>query len=128
MAPLVVLLMDSSPIFLQSVVQFLEGSPADQVLVGGAAHDAPEALALAVHLRPHVVLWGIGMPALPQLHHLPQLRTIVPQAGIIVLGLLDAGYRQAALTAGADMFLLKDDLALTLLPAIMDVARGRRDA
>jgi hypothetical protein len=51
----------------------------------------------------------------------------LPQAQIIVLGLLDEGYRQASLAAGADQFLLKDDLMTTLLPAILDVARGHSD-
>ena len=37
----------------------------------------------------------------------------------------EEGYRDAALTAGADVFLLKDGLAATLLPAISDVSRGR---
>jgi len=125
MTPVVVLVVDSSAIFLQSVVRFLEGYPADQILVGGAVEDGGEALALAEHLRPQVVLWGIGIPALPQLQRLPQLRAILPQAQIIVLGLLDEGYRQAALAAGADLFLLKDDLMTTLLPAILDAARGQ---
>jgi len=127
MAPLVVLLVDSSSMFLQSAVRFLAGSASDHVLVGGAVDDGAEALALAEHLRPQVVLWGIGIPALPQLQRLPQLRAILPQAQIIVLGLLDEGYRQASLAAGADQFLLKDDLMTTLVPAILDVARGQSD-
>ena len=127
MAPLIVLLVDNSPIFRQSVVRFLEGYAPEQVMLSGAVHDGAEALALAEHLRPDVVLWGLGMPAQPQLRYLPQLRAILPQARIIVLGLLDEGYRQAALAAGADMFLLKDELMATLLPAILDVARSRSD-
>jgi DNA-binding NarL/FixJ family response regulator len=128
MAPLVVLLVDSSSIFLYSVVQFLEQYAPEQVLLSGAVRDGAEALVLVERLRPDVVLWGIGMPALPQLQRLPQLRATLPQARIIVLGLLDEGYRQAALAAGADVFLLKDDLTATLLPTIMEVARGRSDA
>jgi DNA-binding NarL/FixJ family response regulator len=128
MPPLVVLLVDSSPIFLHSVVRFLTGSASDQVLVAGAVQDGAEGLALVERLRPHVVLWGIGMPAQPQLQRLPQLRALLPQARIIVLGLFDEGYRQAALAAGADIFLLKDDLTATLLPAIMDAVRGQSDA
>ncbi len=127
MAPLIVLLVDNSPIFLQSAVRFLEGYAPDQISLSGAVHDGAEALALAEHLCPHVVLWGIGMPAQPQLQLLPQLRAVLPQARIIVLGLLDEGYRQAALAAGADMFLLKDELMATLLPAILDGAPSRSD-
>lgn len=128
MAPLVVLIVDNSPIFLQSAVRFLEGYAADQVVVGAAVDNGAEALTIAQQLRPQVVLWGIGVPALPQLQRLPQLRAILPQARIIVLGLLDEGYRQAALTAGADVFLLKDDVMTTLLPAIMDLIRGGTNA
>jgi DNA-binding NarL/FixJ family response regulator len=127
MAALVVLLVDSSPIFLHTAARFLEGYAPEQVVVAGAVHDGTEALALVEQLRPDVVLWGIGMPALPQLQLLPQLRARLPQAGIIVLGSLDEGYRQAALAAGADLFLIKDELMTTLLPAIMDAARGRGD-
>jgi DNA-binding NarL/FixJ family response regulator len=127
MAPLVVLLVDSSPIFLQSAVQFVQEYASDQIVVGGAVSDGVAALALVESLGPDVVLWGIGMPALPQLQLLPQLRASLPQAGIIVLGFLEEGYRQAALAAGADLFLIKDGLTTTLLPAIMDVARDRED-
>jgi DNA-binding NarL/FixJ family response regulator len=127
MAPLVLLLMDSSPMFLQSVEQFIHGSAPDQIVVAGALSDAADALVLAERIHPHVVLWGIGIPALPQLKLLPRLRAILPQAGIIVIGLLEEGYREAALAAGADMFLLKDGLTATLMPAIMDLARGRTD-
>jgi DNA-binding NarL/FixJ family response regulator len=121
----VVLLVDNSPIFLHNVRRFLDLYARDQIVVGGAAHDADQGLALAAKLRPDVVLWGIGMPAQPQLQLLPQLRAILPRAGIIVLGMLEEGYREAALAAGADVFLLKDGLPATLLPAISDVSRGR---
>jgi DNA-binding NarL/FixJ family response regulator len=128
MAALVVLLMDSSPMFLQSVEQFIQRFASDQIVVGGALSDGADALVLAGRIRPDVVLWGIGIPALPQLQFLPQLRAILPQAGIIVFGVLEEGYRQAALAAGADIFLLKDSLTTTLLPAIIDLARGSSHA
>lgn len=121
----VVLLVDTSPIFLHSVRRFLDLYARDQIVVGGVAHDADQGLALAAKLLPDVVLWGIDMPAQPQLQLLPQLRALLPRAGIIVLGVLEEGYREAALAASADMFLLKDGLPVTLLPAISDVTRGR---
>jgi DNA-binding NarL/FixJ family response regulator len=121
----VVLLVDTSPIFLHNVRRFLEVYARDQIVVGGVAPDANQGLTLAAELLPDVVLWGIGMPAQPQLQLLPQLRALLPRAGIIVLGVLEEGYREAALAASADMFLLKDGLPATLLPAISDVRRGR---
>jgi DNA-binding NarL/FixJ family response regulator len=121
----VVLLVDTSPIFLHNARRFLDVYAHDRIVVGGVAQDAGQGLALAANLRPDVVLWGIGMPAQPQLQLLPQLRALLPRAGIIVLGMLEEGYREAALAAGADLFLLKDGLAATLLTAIGDVTRGR---
>src|SRR5262245_13325046 len=121
----VVLLVDTSPILLRTVRRFLDLYAPDQIVVGGVAHDADQGLAMAAKLLPDVVLWGIGMPAQPQLQLLPQLRALLPRAGILVLGVLEEGYREAALAAGADMFLLKDGLPATLLPAISDMRRGR---
>jgi DNA-binding NarL/FixJ family response regulator len=128
MEPLVTLIVDAGPIFLQSLTQFLAEQAPDQIVVGGAVSDGAVALSLAASIRPNVVLVGLASFAQPVLQLLPQLRAILPQASIIVLGVLEAnGYRQAALAAGADAFLPKDDLPVTLMPAIMDVMRGRRD-
>jgi DNA-binding NarL/FixJ family response regulator len=117
MNPLVVLLVDHNPIFLQNIVRFLDLYGDDHLVLGGAVLDATEGLGLSKLLRPDVVLWGIGMPALPQIQLLPQLRVLLPHAKIIVLGIVEEGYREAVLQAGADLFLLKDGLEATLLSA-----------
>jgi DNA-binding NarL/FixJ family response regulator len=47
------------------------------------------------------------------------VRAALPQAKIIVLGFLDSkGYRQVALAAGADEFVLKIAINTDLLPTI----------
>jgi two-component system, NarL family, response regulator DevR len=126
MKPLVVLLVDANSIFRQSVVRFLDEHAPGQIVVGGAANGGAEALSLATSLHPAVVLLGLAGSARPGLQLLPQVRTMLPETGIIVLGLLDIdGYRQAAHAAGADAFLCKDGLKVTLVPTIMDVARDR---
>jgi DNA-binding NarL/FixJ family response regulator len=122
----VVLLIDASPLFLQSIARFLTEHAGDQIVVGGAIGDSAGALELAADLHPDIVLVGLASSAQPGLQLVPQLRAILPQAGIIVLGVVEAnGYRQAALSVGADAFLLKDDVPIVLLPALMAAMRGR---
>jgi DNA-binding NarL/FixJ family response regulator len=127
MDTLTVILFDASPIFLQQVTRFLVEHAPGQLIVSGASSDAAEALALAERLSPDVVLVGLASSAQPGLDLLPQLRARLSRAGIIVLGVVDVnGYRRTARAAGADAFLLKDDVPPTLVPAIMEVMRGRR--
>jgi two-component system, NarL family, nitrate/nitrite response regulator NarP len=127
MDTLTVLLFDANPIFLQQVTRFLVEHAPGQLIVSGAASDASEALALAKRLSPDVVLVGLASSAQPGLELLPQLRARLSRSGIIVLGIVDVnGYRRAVRAAGADAFVLKDDVPTTLVPAIMDVMRGRR--
>jgi DNA-binding NarL/FixJ family response regulator len=123
----VALLIDANLTFLQSVSRFLADHAPNQIEVGGTVGNSADALALAASLRPAVVLLGLASSAQPGLQLLPQLRALLPHSGIIVLSVLEVnGYRQMALTRGADAFVLKDDLPVTLLPTIMDVMRDRK--
>lgn len=67
------------------------------------------------------------MPDLSGLEVLPQLRTLLPTARIIIVTLCDfEDYRQAALAAGADDFVSKRNPITDLLPAIPRVAQTGR--
>jgi len=118
MDTLTVLLFDASPIFLKHASRFLVEHAPGQLAVAGATSDPAEALGLAERLSPDVVLVGLASSARPGLELLPQLRAILPRAGIIVLSILENGYRQIALVDGANAFVLKNDVPTKLLPAI----------
>jgi len=119
------MLVDDSPILLRSVTDFLEQY--DELVVVGTASSGEEALAQAEELRPQVILIDLRMPGMGGLEAIPRLRAMLPGAGIIAMTLHDVDvYREAALAAGADEFLVKKALGTELLPAIRRVAQNVR--
>ncbi len=115
-----VLLVDDNPIFLGIVTRFLQQH--EEITVVGGVDGGKEALAQAHRLRPDIVLIDLAMPQVSGMEAILRLRAAWPKIGIIALTLLDTnGYRQAALTAGADGFVAKDNLNTELLPAIRQV-------
>jgi DNA-binding NarL/FixJ family response regulator len=85
------------------------------------------ALAEAVRLEPDVVVMDITMPGLSGLNALPGMRARLPfSAIIIVTGHHSTAYRDEALRAGADAFVLKWRAASELVPAIHDALAARK--
>ena len=118
------LLVDDNPTFLRILKSYLDENYLEEVLVVGTASDGNEALAKATELRPDVILLDLAMPGLTGLNAIPHLRRLMPEVGIIVLTVLSTnGYREAAISAGADDFVPKANLNTDLLPAIRRVKR-----
>jgi DNA-binding NarL/FixJ family response regulator len=127
MKPISVLLVDDNPTFLGIVQRFLQGE--DEVMVIGAVESGEEALAMVHQIKPDIVLTDLAMPKVSGMETILRLRAAWPKMGVIALTLLDtSGYRQAALTAGADAFVAKDRLNTDLLPTIRNVVQSRRAA
>lgn len=126
MEPITVLLVDDNPAFLKAAVKFLKEHGRNEVAVIGQSGGGHEALSTAENLRPQLVLMDLSMPDLPGMILIPRLRKILPEAGVIVLSMLDAqGYRTAALAAGADEFVSKAEMFSELIPAIQQVVQAR---
>ena len=127
LAQMSLLLVDDNPGFLRILASFLERSGQGEIVILGAARGGKEALRKAQALRPQVILIDLAMPDLHGLEAIPQLRSMLPDAGIIALTLLDSGgYRQAAMAAGASDFVSKARLDTDLLPAIRRLGEGDR--
>ena len=125
MAPISVLLVDDNPTFLRILGDFL--GEEENIFVVGMARSGEEALVKAKELRPQVILLDLAMPGLNGFNTTPRLRSMMPDVGIIALTVLDAnGYREAALTAGADDFVAKANLNTHLVPAIRRVVESGR--
>ena len=126
MNPVSVLLVDDSQRFLDIATNFLRVSSRSEVSVVGRAQGGREALTKAQQLRPQVILIDLAMPDLPGLEAIPRLRTMLPDAVIIALTMMDQkSYQEAALEAGADEFVSKDMMGAQLLPAIHRVMQRK---
>ena len=99
---------------------------ADLDLVG-EAEDGEQAVALARHQRPDVLLMDIRMPRLDGIEATRRITGDASLAGVrvVVLTTFDADENvHAAIRAGASGFLLKDAAPEAVLDAIRVVARG----
>jgi DNA-binding NarL/FixJ family response regulator len=119
-----VLLADDQSLVRTGFRMIVENAP-DMAVVGEAG-DGAEAAALAVELRPDVVLMDVRMPEVDGVEATRRISTGgAGHARILILTTFDLDeYVYASLHAGASGFLLKDTLAADLLSAIRVVARG----
>jgi len=86
------------------------------IIVGTICGD--EEVLTQVQDLPQVILVGLTIS---------RLRDMLSGVGIIALGLLEGdAYRQAAMAAGADDIVVKEELVTDLLPAIRRMTRARR--
>jgi DNA-binding NarL/FixJ family response regulator len=116
---------DDNPTFLRIVGRFLQQS--GEINVAGTADGGDEALAKAPDLRPDVILVDLAMPGMSGLALVPRLRRLVPEAGTIVLTLLDTEMCQpAVLTVGAHEFISESTMYEDLLPTIRRLAPSAR--
>jgi two-component system nitrate/nitrite response regulator NarL len=118
-----VLLVDHNPHFLRVLDRFLAASGDGAVQVVGSVVGGRDAIAQAARLRPDVILLDLKMPDMPGLRLLPQLRTMLPDAMLIALTLMESDeYREDAWAAGADAFVAKARLESDLIPTIQRFA------
>lgn len=97
----------------------------DGFSVVGTAADGEEALALALALRPDVVLMDVQMPRLDGVQATARLAAALPAARVIILTTFDYDeYVFEGVKAGARGYLLKDTPAPELLAAIRRVHAG----
>ncbi len=120
-----VLLVDDQPLVRAGLRVLFESEP--DITVEGEAANGEEALSLALHLRPDVVVMDIRMPVLNGLEATREIAADERLAAVKVLILTtfeSDEYVFEALRAGASGFLLKDAEPLELLQAVRVVAEG----
>lgn len=119
-----VLIVDDHPVVREGTRQVLERDPAIEVV--GEAGTVADAVRLARHARPDVVLLDLALPDQSGIEGLPQIRSAAPRAAVLVLSAYDEeDYVVAAMEAGAAGYLLKTMRARDMVGAIQSVHQGQ---
>lgn len=104
-----VLLIDDSPPFVEAVASLLEAW--GDVEAVSVAHSGQEGLARAAEEQPDLVLVDLVMPGLDGFETTRRLKRLPRPARVVVVSLSDQPpYYRAAIEAGADAFVSKQDL------------------
>jgi CheY-like chemotaxis protein len=124
-APLRLVIVDDSQVFLETLRRILETLPGIEVV--GLATDGRGALELVAKLHPDVVLMDLTMPEMDGLQASRRLATRPGKPIIVMMSIHDLpNYRKASLTAGADAFISKSDLLHQFEPMIRDLLNPSR--
>jgi two-component system, NarL family, response regulator NreC len=120
-----ILLADDHHVMRQGLRMLLEAQ--ENFRVVAEAGDGLEAVKLAEHLKPHVLIVDLMMPGINGLEVARQVSHHSPQTRIIVLSMYGhEPYVLEALRNGAVGYVLKDANAAELLRAVHEVVAGRR--
>jgi DNA-binding NarL/FixJ family response regulator len=123
MSPIRVLIADDHRLFRQGLRQICE--QLGNLEVVGEAENGQQAVDLACHLQPDIILMDIQMPILDGVQATSLITECAPSVGVTILTM----YRQdryvfEAIKAGARGYLLKDIDGQELVQAIRAVHRG----
>ena len=123
--PITVLLAEDHAIVRQGLIALLKTD--GNFTIVGEARTGREAVAMALSLKPEIILMDIAMPVLNGLEATRQILTANPAAKVIVLSAhSDDEYIERMCAAGVAGFLEKQTSAEILTKAIREVAAGRK--
>jgi DNA-binding NarL/FixJ family response regulator len=121
--PVRVVIADDHPLFRDGLAVLLR-SGGDTELAG-VATTGPEAVELAIRLRPDVVVLDVRMPGLTGIEATRRILADCPQVAVVVLSMLDDDESVfAALRAGARGYLLKGATREEIRAAVHAAAAG----
>ncbi len=118
------LIVDDHPVVRDGLRGMFSGDPGFEVI--GEAEDGTQAVALAEHLRPDVVLMDLHMPGMDGVNAIRELVKLVSPPRILVLTTYDQDSDVLpAIEAGATGYLLKDTPRGELMQGVRAVAEGK---
>ncbi len=119
-----ILIVDDHALLREGLQSLLSAEPGMKVV--GTAEDADDGVDKISRLQPDVVLTDLAMPETGSVDAIRQIRKAHPDLRIIALTFhREDGYIHAALQAGADGYVLKDDSRDELVLAIRSVLAGK---
>jgi DNA-binding NarL/FixJ family response regulator len=123
MTPYRIVLADDHALVRQGLKRIIEGVADLEVI--GEANDGLELLTLLKRLAPDLVILDISMPNLRGIEAIHEAKVIHPHLKVLMLTMhRDRAYFFAAKTAGANGYLLKEDVDKQLFSAIAKIRQG----
>lgn len=123
-SPIRVVVADDHEPIRKGIVEVLVSDPV--IVVVAEAGDGLEAVEMAAVYRPDVVVLDIGMPRLDGIKAAQLIRTAEPASRILVLTVHEEeDYVVKMVRAGASGYLLKENVAAELVPAVHALREGR---
>jgi DNA-binding NarL/FixJ family response regulator len=122
-APYEILLVDDHPLVRQVVRAIIAGKPDLEVV--GELQDGLELLNCLNQRLPHLVILDISMPLLGGIEATRLIKSSHPEIKVLILTMHSRReYVDRARSAGAEGYLLKDQVVKELLPAIEALRQG----
>ena len=119
-----IVLADDHVLLRQGLRRIVEG--VGDLEVVGEADNGLELLGLLKRLSPHLVVLDISMPHLRGIEAIHEIKVIHPQLKVLMLTMhREMPLLNAAMSAGADGYLLKEDADTQLFSAIEKIRQGR---
>jgi DNA-binding NarL/FixJ family response regulator len=119
-----IVLADDHTVVRKGLRLLLASQPGFTVVADAA--DGREAVALAEHHRPDVVVMDIAMPILNGIEAARQILARLPHVAVVFLSMhADESYVLKALKSGARAYLLKDSAEQDLIQAVIAVSEGK---
>lgn len=118
-----ILLVDDYPLVRRVVKHLIEKNPELQIV--GECSDGLALLEFLKKSSPHLVVLDIAMPRLNGLEATRRLKKAYPEVKVLIVSIRDSReYVDGALSAGAEGFVIKDEVFDELLPAIASLRQG----
>ena len=113
-ADVAVLVVDDQPFFRSAAHEVLGALRGFRELAQAAS--GPEAVALAVELRPDLVLLDVRMPGMDGIETARRIKTVAPEIVVVLISIEDiAGVPSGAQDCGAAALVRKQDFGPSLL-------------
>jgi DNA-binding NarL/FixJ family response regulator len=120
-----IVLVDDHAILREGLTALTEMEP--DLKVVGQAGSISEGIAVAVALQPDLIVTDLSLPGATGLQGIVEFRQRCPEARVLVLTMHDSEeYIRAALSAGAEGYVLKDSTRSELIHAMRAVLAGQR--
>jgi two-component system, NarL family, response regulator NreC len=123
--PLTIVLVDDDQDF-RLIARALLGSLSGTVTIIGEAADGETALALVREQRPDIVITDLVMPHLNGVELTRRIREELPETQVVLVSsYTEDAYLNMASDSGADVFVNKQVITSSLVPAVRDLIRRR---